>query len=181
MNINKKALNIAKNYANAVLNIAKSQKTEKKIFEQLINVSKIINSSEDLKLFMENPLISSGDKKDVIFKVFGKNFDLQIINLLNILADNKRLELFDTVLYCYEDLYEKEENISKVTIISAVEMNEATKLRLENVLSKKLNAKIMPEYKIKSDIIGGLVINIKDTIIDLSLKEKIKKMEKQLI
>ena len=78
-------------------------------------------------------------------------------------------------------MYEKEEDISKVTVTSVIEMNEATKSRLEDVLSKKLNAKIIPEYKIKSEIIGGLVINIKDTIINLSLKEKIKKMEKQLI
>ena len=181
MNIEKRELNIAKNYAKALLKITKVQNSSEEIYSQMKELVEIINKSNELKSFLENPLVSSDDKKDIIYKVFGKDFDLQIINLLNLLADNKRLHLTETILYCYEKLYEKINSISKVTIISAVDIPENSKKRLKSVLEQKLKGDIIPNYQINNDIIGGLVIKIEDKVVDLSLKSKIKNMEKQLI
>ena len=181
MNIDKRELNISNNYAKALLQIAKMQNSSEKIYNQLKEVVEVINNSKDLQSFFENPLISVNDKKEIIYKVFGKDFDLQIINLLNLLADNKRLNLIETVLYCYEKEYENSNGIAKVTVISAVEMAEESKKRLMDILTQKLNGKIIPDYQIKDDIIGGLIIKLQDKVIDLSLKSKIKDMEKQLV
>ena len=181
MVIDKKQLNIAKNYAEALFKIGKEQNDSEKLYSQLNNVVKIIDNSNDLKTFFENPLIGSNDKKEIIYKVFGKDFDLQIINLLNLLADNKRLKLIGTVFYCYENCYEVQNNISKVTIISAIKINEETKNKLQEKLENKLSRKIIPEYQTDKTIIGGLIIKIQDKIIDLSISKKIKDMEKQLI
>lgn len=181
MTIDKKHLKITNNYANALLKIGKEQNSADKLYKQLREIVDILNISKDLKLFFENPLISVNDKKEIIYKVFGKNFDLQIINLLNMLADNKKLNLLETIYYCFEKLYEKSNEILRVRIISAVEMNSESKSRLIKILEKKSGCKIITEYAIKNDIIGGLIIKINDKVIDLSLASKIKNMEKQLI
>ena len=181
MDIDKKQLNIAKNYSEALLKIGKEQNDTEKLYSQLGDVVSTVNNSEDLKRFLMNPLISENDKKEIIYKVFGKNFDLQIINLLNLLADNKRLSLIPTVYYAYEKAYEKFKNISEVTVVSAVIPDSNSKTRLKNILEKKLNKQIIFNYEIDKDILGGLIIKIGDKIIDLSLTKKIKDMEKQLI
>lgn len=179
MKIDKKQLKIAKNYAKALFDI--TQNRAERLNEELHSLLEILHNSNDLKEFLENPLISVSDKKEVIFKVFGKDFDLQIINLLNMLADNKRLSFIETVCYCFEKLYEETNSISKVEVCSAVEMKEETKNRLVEVLQRKLNCKVIPTYCVKEDILGGLVIKINDKIIDLSLSSKIKDMGKILI
>ena len=181
MNIDKKQLKIAKNYAEALFKIGKEQNSAGKFYAQLKDVSVIIKNSDDLKTFFENPLISANDKKEIIYKIFGKDFDLQIINLLNLLADNKRLELVDTVYYCFENLYEKMSNIKRITVTSAIELNSDSKKRLEKIIETKTGSKIIPAYKIKKNIIGGLIVKIGDKIVDLSLASKINDMEKQLI
>lgn len=180
MKIDKKQLKIARNYSDALLKIGIDQNDAEKLYTQLGDVIYIVNTSADLKQFLENPLISSNDKKEIIYKVFGESFDLQIINLLNLLADNKRLKLLETVHYCYEKDYELYQGISRVEITSAVEMNKESKVRLNKLLKAKLGNNIIPEYKIDFDIIGGLIIKIQDKIIDLSLNKKIRDMEKQL-
>ena len=180
MNIDKKQLKTARNYSDALLKIGISQNDTEKLYNQLGEVVNILNTSKDLKLFLENPLISANDKKEIIYKVFGSDFDLQIINLLNILADNKRCKLIETVYYCYEKDYEQLNNISRIKVISAVEMNKESKNRLLETLKNKLGQQIIPEYLIQKEILGGLIIKIGDKIIDLSLNKKIKDMEKQL-
>lgn len=181
MNIDKKQLNIAKNYSEALLKIGREQNDTEKLYLQLSDVVKILETSSDLKKFFENPLISANDKKDIIYKVFGKEFDLQIINLLNLLADNKRLNLVETVYYTYEKAYEEYKNISRIKVVSAVIPNNESKIRLQNIIQKKLNKKTTIEYEIDNSIIGGLVIKIGNKIIDLSINKKIKEMEKQII
>ena len=181
MNIDKKQLKIAKNYAEALFKIGKEQNSADKLYSQLKNVIEIIRNSNELKGFFENPLISSNDKKEIIYKIFGKDFDLQIINILNLLADNKRMELIGTVYYCFEGLYENMSNIKRVSVTSAIELSSDNKNRLEKILEIKTGSKILPTYKIKKEIVGGLIIKIGDKKIDLSLASKISNMEKQLI
>ena len=181
MNIDKKQLHIAKNYAEALFKIGKEQNSIDKLYVQLRDVCQIIKESNDLKTFLENPLINTNDKKEIIYKIFGKGFDLQIINILNLLADNKRMKLINTIYFSYEKLYEEIAKIQKITVISAVELNNDSKNRLENIIKFKIGQTIIPTYKIKKEIIGGLIIKIGDKIIDLSLNSKINNMEKQLI
>ncbi|MBQ7450717.1 ATP synthase F1 subunit delta [bacterium] len=181
MEIDKKQLKIAKNYSNALLKIAKEQNSIDKFYEQLKSVKDCINNTPNLKEFFNNPLISTNDKKEIIYKIFYKDVDLQIINILNLLSDNKRLNLLETVYYCFEQSYEKINSVQKVSIESAVPLNNESKKRLQKILTTKTKSSIIPEYKVKTDIIGGLIIKINDKIIDLSLAAKIKEMEKQLI
>lgn len=181
MNIDKKQLKTAKNYANALFKIGLEQNDVESLYSQFKNIVEIINNSSELKSFLENPLVSHNDKKEIIYKVFGKNFDLQLINLMNVLADNKRFSALETIFYCFEKKYEQKNDISRIEIISATEMNDETKDRLIKVLNKKLGRQIIPNYLVNQDIIGGLIIKISDKIIDLSLNKKIKDMERQII
>lgn len=181
MSIDKKQLKIAKNYAEALFKIGLSQNDAEKLYAQFKNIVEIINNSQDLRNFFENPLISHNDKKEIIYKIFGKKFDLQLINLMNVLADNKRFSMLETIFYCFEKKYEQKNNISKIEIISAIEMNNKMKNRLLTVLNKKLDKQIIPNYLINQNIVGGLIIKINDKIIDLSLDTKIKDMERQII
>ncbi len=181
MSTDKKQLKTSKNYAEALFAIGEKMNSCEKFYNELSSVIEILYVSKDLNEFLNNPLISHSDKKDVIYKVFGKDFDLQIVNLLNVLVDNNRTQLIKTICECYEKIYDKKNSVSKIEIISAIELSQDNKTRLVEVLSGRLGQKIVPEYKINEEIIGGLIIKIQDTFIDLSLENRIKTMKKQLI
>lgn len=181
MEIDKKQLNIAKNYAKAFYKICITQNCIDKLYQELKDVAETIEKSTDFKTFLENPLISTNDKKEMIYKIFGKDFDLQIINFLNLLTDNKRLSLINTIISEYKELYEENKNIVRVKIISVILPNRESKDKLENILKNKLNKEIIFEYETDRNIIGGLIIKIGNSIIDLSLHKKIENMEKKVV
>lgn len=180
MKIDKKQLTAAKNYSNALLKITEGQHRAEILYQDFLSVIKILQNSEDLYDFIINPLVSDNDKKEIIYKVFGEDIDLQLINLMNLLVDNKRFSLIETVFYCFEREYENIKDLSKVTIFSAMEINDERKNKILSILENKLSKKFIPEYIIDKKIIGGLIIKIQDKIIDLSLKTKINDMKKQL-
>ena len=55
---------------------------------------------------------------------------------------------------------------------------EQKKKLVEN-LQNKIKAEITPEFRLDEAILGGLVIKINDTVIDLSIKKKIENLKVQ--
>ena len=181
MNIgNVKNIKTAKRYSNALLKSAIEANSLEKIYNDIVFVNETINLNTQLKEFIENPVIKKEDKKDVINKLFSVHVDKITLDFLYVLTDSGRIDILNEVLNQFTFRYNEENNIIKPEIISAVELTEEQKLRITDKLGKKFDKKIMPEYTVNSDIIGGLIVEIGDKTIDCSLKTKFYNMKQQL-
>ncbi|MCD7740132.1 MAG: F0F1 ATP synthase subunit delta, partial [Candidatus Gastranaerophilales bacterium] len=71
-------------------------------------------------------------------------------------------------------------NIVKPVVISAIELEESQKNKIIEKLEYKLTKKVIPQYQVNPDIIGGLIFKIDDKTIDCSIKTKFDNMKQQL-
>lgn len=175
-----KNLKISKKYANALYEAAIEVGSLEKINQDIIFVVETLNSNNQLDEFLKSPLIKIQDKKDVVQKLFSVHIEKTTLDFIYVLIDSGRFDIINEVLNQFAVLYNKEKNIVKPVIISAVELDSNQKNTLLSKLEGKLNKKVEPEYIINSKIIGGLVIEIEDKTIDCSLKAKFDNMQKQL-
>ena len=112
-----------------------------------------------------------------------KNVDEVEINkrikrFINILKKNNDLFLVDKIIDKFHECYREERNISKIEITSNAKMDSA----ILNKIIHKFNNQIEVEEKINKSLIGGMVIKINDdTLIDGSVKRKLKELEKSLV
>lgn len=172
---------IADRYSEALVQLAKDGKlTFGKISENLNTVKEILNQSKDLNEFLVNPLISIDDKKEVIVKVFADEIDSLIVNFLKVLVDKNRFATFGEILDSYNSQLDDINNVCRINVTSAVEMQEETKNRLKNKLEEKTKKSVILDLSVNSDIIAGLVIRIGDNIIDMSLKHKLDDLSKNI-
>ncbi|MDD3436514.1 MAG: ATP synthase F1 subunit delta [Candidatus Gastranaerophilales bacterium] len=180
--VNTKNELIADRYAQALVDIAKEGKlTYEKISDNLSLIEDILTQSKDLKEFLVNPLISIEDKKEIIEKVFSKEINVLIINFLKVLVDKNRFGAFEEVVNSYKKALDDINNITRVTVISAVEMTEEAKKKLKIKLEERLKKNVIPDFSINPDIIAGLVIKIGDNVVDMSLKHKLEDLSKNII
>ncbi len=178
---NTKQTLIADRYSNALIDIAKEGKlTYEKIDKDLKLIQSTLVQSKDLKEFLNNPVISVEDKKEVVTKIFKAELDVLILNFLKLLIDKNRFEVFDSVLNSFLESMDNINNISRVKVTSAVDMNEYSKKKLIEKLESKLNKKVILDLEINQDIIAGLVIRIGDNVIDTSLKNKLEDLSKNI-
>lgn len=175
-----KHIKAAKRYSNAIFKSAVESDMLDKIYNDLLFVDETINLNSQLKEFLLNPVISKDDKKDVLVKLFSNHINKITIDFLFVLADNSRLDILGEVLNQFIHKYNEKNDIIKPKIISAVGLDEVQKSILTEKLEKKLKKKIIPEYVINDDIIGGLIVEIDDNTIDCSLKTKFYNMKQQL-
>ncbi len=175
-----KNIKIARKYSNALIETAIEDNKTSKVYEDLVFISETIKSNEMLKNALLNPVVTMNDKKEIAERLFSVHVEKVTMDFVLLLIDNNRLDILNEVINQYSASYNKYNNIEKPVVISAVELNDEQKNRIIQKLEYKLSKKVEPEYTIKPDIIGGLVIEIGDKTIDCSLKTKFDTMKKQL-
>lgn len=175
-NSNTKQIKIAKRYASALSGL--NERTV--VFNDLLLTQKVLDESVDLKNFLESPIFSTADKKEILSKVF-TNLSDKTMNFLYLLVDKNRFSFFDTILQEFRGELDLISNIKRVDVVSAVELNSDEMYRLKDVLQRKLSANVEITYSIDESIVAGLIIKIGDKVIDNSLKTRLATMKKQLI
>ncbi len=175
-----KQIKPAKSYTNALYETAKEMNSSEKVLKELEYIVEIIDKNSELKTFFFNPVVTKDDKKEVLRKVFEGIISSNSMNFLLLLADNGRFDLIETILSEYTKKVDKELNIEKPCVISAIELSEEYKQKITQKLESKLNATVIPSYRVEPEIIGGLIIEARDKTIDFSLRTKFKNMTKEL-
>ena len=125
-----KQIKPAKSYTNALYETAKDENNSQKVLKELEYIVEIIRKNPDLKEFFLNPVVSRNDKKEVISKLFDGIIGKVSENFLFLLADNYRLDLIESVLAEYSTKIDRELNIEKPSIISAVELSGEYKQKI---------------------------------------------------
>lgn len=179
---NTKQILIAQRYSDALVDIAKDGKlTYLKISTDLELIKNTLVQSRDLDEFLTNPITSVEDKKEIVDKVFSGDVDTLMVNFLKVLIDKNRFSAFGEVLEAYNKALDDVNNISRIQVISAVEMTEDAKNKLKEKLETKLKKNVVLDLKVNPEIIAGLVIKMGDNIVDVSLKHKLEDLSKNIM
>lgn len=174
-----KNLKPAKRYAEALMELSCDTLSYDKIYEDLNFVLNTISQNQDLADFLNSPPVSKADKKDVLDKIFKGKIEEPVLSFLFLLNENSRLGILRDIFSAFKNFVDEEKNIINADIISAVELNEVQKQNLVSKLQNKTGKAINPEYKLDNTIMGGFIIKINDTVIDLSLKNRIENLKKK--
>ena len=183
-----KNLKPAKRYSKALLELlqdsaakdgADFKEASKKMYDEFEFVVKTVRENSELQNFILNPVVSYGDKKDVMSQIFTGKVSSLTVNFLSLLAENNRLNILDDILFSFKDDINKLQNIVPAVITSVIELDLEQKKKLVERLQNKIKAEITPEFRLDEAILGGLVIKINDTVIDLSIKKKIENLKVQ--
>lgn len=172
----------AKNYSKALVEMVRDNVISfEDLSKDLATVSEILETSQDLRLTLENPTVSEAVKSQIVEEVFKNEVHSQVVNFLMVLIDKNRFSEFPQIKADYEIKLDDVNKIQSVEITSAVELSEEYRERILQKLSEKLQKNIRPNWKVDENIIAGLIYRINDNVIDTSIKSKLDKLNKNLM
>ena len=174
---------ISKRWARALIEIVLEDGgiSKEDILNDLKDAVTTVNSSEELSNVISNPLISAEEKQIIICKLFKERLAPVVYNFIYMLNIKKRLELLGEITEQFEKELERAENISHVKITSAIDLNEDQRAKIKDKISSKLKKEIDAEWFVDKEIIGGLVFNIDETIVDNSVRHKLENLNSEII
>ena len=100
--------------------------------------------------------------------------------MIEILAENKRLNLLETIYIIYQELLEEHKEQKSVEVMVAFDPSKDAEENIKNKLKIKYGDDANIFFSKDPQMMGGLSIKIGDEMLDLSVKGKIKKLVNQL-
>jgi len=96
---------------------------------------------------------------------------------LLLLVEKHRLNLLFAIGQEFQAEVDRFQNVQALKVSSAFPLSESQQKDLQGKLEAWLKSKVRMEVQVDSSLIGGLVIQTRDHVLDQSLKGQLKKLE----
>jgi F-type H+-transporting ATPase subunit delta len=169
----------SKRYAKALIGSAVDSNLLEETYSEMNSLKSILTNSNQLSEYLLNPTISKDDKGNFIIKIVGDDHP-NLINLVNLLTANNRLNELENIADSFNELYAKRKGIIEASITSAVPISNDLETEIVKYLKSIKKGQINLTKKIDKSIIAGFVLDLDDTQFDASARKKLNKMQKQL-
>lgn len=170
----------ARRYAFAFLETAKDNKNLDAVKEDMILISDVLKGSKDLRLFLKSPLVNKVHKRAALLEIFEEKVQPVTIRLIELLTEKDRESLLEMITKHFIDYYNAHLGIIEIDITSAYELDDKQIGALIEQLEKKTGKKVELNKHINSDLIGGMLVRMDDTVIDGSVKHKLSQLKNRL-
>jgi F-type H+-transporting ATPase subunit delta len=171
---------IARRYTLALYEAALATKTSEKIRADLLSIRKLIDSSRELKLFLQTPIINTEKKKNIIKLLFSKKVNPLTLSLLELLTEKQRENHLYDICLDYINLMNEKNGILEADIRTAVKLSDKEKKKYTDILKDYTGKTISASYEVDESIKGGIVARFSDTIIDASIKRQLEILRTKL-
>ena len=170
---------LARPYAKALFSSALESKKIDKIASELKTMA-LASKTDGVINTIENPALSRQDVVNVLVNLFEESISETSKKLLEILAENKRLNLIETIFVIYQELLEEHKEQKSVEVFVAIDPGKEAKQNIEQKLKSTYGKDANIYFSKDPSMMGGLSIKIGDETLDLSIKGKVKKLVNQL-
>lgn len=157
-------------YAKALFGaVEKSGAIDETLEELRALVEDVFATQPKLTAFLESPRVDVAEKRSVIDAAFRGKIRKETLNLLRILADNRRIDSIGAVYASFRKLVQKRRREIEVSVVTAEPLTEELREAVRNRLTASLGKRVHLKESVQEDLIGGLVVRVGDTVYDASL------------
>lgn len=169
-------ISLSRPYAEAVFALVADNDGWQDLLHNLV----AIMQDNKMQELVSSPKIPAQDLTNVFNNILQLK-DKQQLEFVDMLLENKRMPLVEHILEQYIALCNEANNVQPATIISAHTLNTTQQKDIVEALKAKTGSGIEADFIIDKNIIGGLVIKVKDKIIDKSTSGILTQMKNQMI
>lgn len=171
---------IASRYAKALMRLVKNEAHAEEVLEGL-DVIKGLYSLEDSCEILKSPVMPKNLKKQLLFYGWEQTSkDSELKKFLGTLVDSGRVDLLPDIVKLFSLYVLELKGVKEVKVVSALKLTSDEQEGIKKSLASELQQEIQIENVVDPQILGGLVVNIGNKKLDLSLKTKLNKMTSQL-
>lgn len=169
----------ASTYAEALFQAAQAAGRLREVQRDLSAFARTLAESRPLAMAVFNPAFATDAKARVITQMT-EGGDPLVKNALLVMLDNGRLELLPDVERILTDRFRSLSNEVPVTLTTAIPVDDATAVELAGRLEAASGRKVVLERVVDPSIIGGVVLRVRDQLVDASVRRRLDAMTRAL-
>jgi F-type H+-transporting ATPase subunit delta len=170
---------IARVYAQSLFDVAKERGKLDAIHEQLGKVADAVAENRDLQVFLFSPYFTSAEKREGIARAVS-GAEPELMNFLELLAEKHRMPVIFRIRRRFDELWARENKQLEVRLTSAVELDPEIVERVGSEIERQTHQKIELSSDVDEGIIGGLVLQVGNIVLDASLRSKLERLRREV-
>lgn len=160
---------LARPYADAVAKLA-GESNAWSAWSERLGLLAMVAADEQIQSLASNPAMPSKRLTEVILAVCDGTLGAEGANLAGLLSQNKRLNLLPEIVQLFEAMKAAQEGVLEAHITTAFELSADQMAGLLAKLEAKFGRKISATQSVDSELIGGVVIQVGDEVMDASVR-----------
>jgi F-type H+-transporting ATPase subunit delta len=170
---------ISVRYSKALFQSALEMDVIDEVSKYMILISDICKTP-DFKELLASPVIRPSVKRKIFHAVFGQNVTDITMSLLDLVVSNGREKYLPAIARVYRSETMAHKGITECLLTTAVKINDALKKQVSELVESVFKTKVELKENIDEEIIGGFVMRVDDNYIDASIRNKLRKIKKEL-
>lgn len=172
---------VSKTYGEALYALAKEKGNSAAMLEEVSALNKAFRDNPELDQVMENPRISKEERIGIINGIFENRISDDLLSFLCILIEKGRYRDAEGIFAYFTERIKEDEGIGTAYITTAFELPEEKKKQIhDKILKDTKYRKLDTVFIVDESIIGGMVIRIRDRVVDSSIRTKLTNLEREL-
>ncbi|AET38691.1 F1F0 ATP synthase subunit 5 Ecym_3192 [Eremothecium cymbalariae DBVPG len=172
-------------YASALFTAASKTTSIESASKSLEALSSTVAKDSKLQTVLSNPALSSEDRTVVVGTLINTiPLDVSVQNLVKVLAENNRLSLLQDIGIQFGKLTDAHNGLMQAVVTTAQPMDSKLFKRVERALAQSSlvgsGKTLKLQNVVKPEIQGGLILEVADRTVDLSIISKINKLNQVL-
>jgi len=172
---------IASPYARALYDFSIQQNIMHQITADFQNLEVFLSRTEELKDYLNNPVVSLEAKREILTKILKPNLNTETFKFLMVLVNRDRINLLNAVIDNYLKLVYQLASIRMIEISTAFAFTNKQKNELIKKLKELTEAReIRLIITVDSSLIGGFLIKTNSKVIDFTVKNQLQNLANHL-
>lgn len=165
---------IAKRYAKSLVQLGAEGDLVDRFREELGAIDGLFSANPEVSAAFASPSLSLDQKRKIMRELVASRACSELVtNFLMLLVDKNRVSFLGQIVQAYEILADEHTGILRPIITTAFSLDEGQLALIRAALEKKSQKRIIPRVTVDSGLLGGVVIQIGDTVYDSSVKTQL--------
>lgn len=164
----------------------------KALFELALEKNKLVEIEADMRLIMEislldefralleNPVVLPSKKQEIFEIAFKGALDSLSFSLIRQIIGNGREQYLPAIARNFISSSVKHRGITQATLTTAVKAGDKIKRSIITMVSNYFRTDVALKEVVNKDIIGGFILRVDDTLIDASVRNRLRKVRKTI-
>jgi F-type H+-transporting ATPase subunit delta len=170
---------ISVRYSRALFQLAVGKNLLDKVSSDMLFISEVCKI-EEVKEVLESPIIVPSRKTAIFHSFLEKNTEKITLSLVDLLIKNGRESFLPAVARVFRDETLKYKGITETYLTTAVPVTDKVRKQISELITSVFKTKVELIETVDKDIIGGFILKVNDNFIDASVRNKLRKIRKEL-
>ena len=172
---------VARNYADTLFSLAEREGAQEEWLVLLAEIGSLYRESPVFRAFLHTPRVSPDEKKQLLRSVLGDRYPDAFVRFLQVVIDKRRQGLLPLMEEAYREILNERTGRVHASVTLPFEADASFRAELEQALSAVLDGEVTADFRTDEQIIGGLVVRVKDRVLDGSVRRRLQLMRRALL